>query len=108
MTALRTIEEDTKYSCEVRQWCRTERVVNELLNEVLNDGHGYVVALHRLQVRDHLNAVLCLVRISTAPGSECFLAPVCGFTYLRHGTQSGLLSEAISCQRSDFPSDDVD
>ena len=44
--------------------------MNEPLDEELNGGYGYVFSLHRLQVRYGLNAVPCLVGLSTAPGTE--------------------------------------
>jgi hypothetical protein len=64
------IEEDTNYSCEVPQCGRTERIVNEPLDEALDGRYGYVFSLHRLAGTYRLVVVPCLVGISTAPGTE--------------------------------------
>jgi hypothetical protein len=42
------IEEGTNYPCDVRQYGRTEKIVNEPLDEVLNGGYEYVFTLHHL------------------------------------------------------------
>jgi len=65
-----TIEEDTRYSCEVPQCGRTERIVNEPLEEALNDGYRYAFSFYRVLVRYRLVAAPCRVGISAAPGTE--------------------------------------
>jgi hypothetical protein len=64
------IEEDTKYSCEVPHCGRTERIVNEPLEEALDGGYGYAFSFYRVQVWYRLVAVPCRVGISAAPGTE--------------------------------------
>jgi|CXWL01.1.fsa_nt_gi hypothetical protein len=53
-----------------RNATRTEKIVNEPLDEVLNGGYEYIFSLHRLRIRYRLDAVPCLVRLSTASGTE--------------------------------------
>ncbi len=64
------IEEYTKDSCEVPQCGRTERIVNEPLEEALNDGYRYAFSFYRVLVRYRLVAAPCRVGISAAPGTE--------------------------------------